>query len=352
MHAMVLRARGEPLVREERPDPAPASGEILIRVEACAVCRTDLHLIDGELPHIHYPIVPGHEIVGIVEMLGPGPGTLRVGQRVGVPWLGRTCGHCEYCVSNRENLCDEPTLTGYDRDGGFATHVIADAAFVIPLDAFPDPVAAAPLLCAGLIGWRSLVAAGDGKAIGLYGFGAAAHVITQVCRWQGRKVFAFTRADDLAAQAFARSLGAVWAGGSEDAPPELLDAAIIFAPVGALIPAALKAVKKGGRVVCGGIYMSDIPSFPYRILWEERQLVSVANLTRHDAAAFLPVAQQARIRTSTARYPLDAANEAVGDLRDGRIQGAAVLVAPDMSNHARRTPLSAVIESSGDSRHS
>jgi propanol-preferring alcohol dehydrogenase len=240
--------------------------------------------------------------------------------------LGKTCGHCEFCISNRENLCDAPTFTGYDRDGGFATHVVADAAFAIPLDAFPDPRAAAPLLCAGLIGWRSLVAAGEGKAIGLYGFGAAAHVIAQVCRWQGREVFAFTRAGDHAAQSFALSLGAVWAGGSGDAPPELLDAAIIFAPAGELVPAALKAVKKGGRVVCGGIYMRDIPSFPYRILWEERQLVSVANLTRHDAATFLPVARQALIQTSTTRYPLHAANEAVNDLREGRIQGAAVLV--------------------------
>jgi propanol-preferring alcohol dehydrogenase len=326
MQAMVLRARRAALVLEERPDPAPGTGEIRIRVEACAVCRTDLHVIDGELPHVRYPIVPGHEIVGIVDALGPGHGTLGVGQRVGIPWLGKTCGHCEFCISNRENLCDAPTFTGYDRDGGFATQVVADAAFAIPLDGFPDPVAAAPLLCAGLIGWRSLVAAGEGKAIGLYGFGAAAHVIAQVCRWQGREVFAFTRAGDHAAQSFARSLGAVWAGGSGDAPPERLDAAIIFAPAGELVPAALKAVKRGGRVVCGGIYMSDIPSFPYRILWEERQLVSVANLTRHDAATFLPIARQAQIRTSTTRYPLHAANEAVNDLREGRIQGAAVLV--------------------------
>jgi alcohol dehydrogenase, propanol-preferring len=291
------------------------------------VCRTDLHVMDGELPNIHYPLVPGHEIVGIVEALGPGPRTLAIGQRVGIPWLGKTCGHCEYCISNRENLCDVPIFTGYNRDGGFATHVVAEAAFAIPMDAFADPVAAAPLLCAGLIGWRSLVAAGEGKTIGLYGFGAAAHVITQVCRWQGREVFAFTRAGDLAAQAFALSLGAMWASASEDTPPELLDAAIIFAPVGELIPAALKAVKKGGRVVCGGIYMSDIPSFPYNILWEERQLVSVANLTRHDAATFLPLAHKAKIQTSTTRYPLHAANRAVSDLRNGRIQGAAVLVA-------------------------
>jgi propanol-preferring alcohol dehydrogenase len=325
MHAMVLRARGEPLILEERPDPVPQAGEIRIRVEACAVCRTDLHIIDGELPHIPYPIVPGHEVVGIVEALGLGPCTLAIGQRVGIAWLGKTCGHCEFCTSNRENLCDEPIFTGYDRDGGFATLVIAEAAFAIPLDAFADPIAVAPLLCAGLIGWRSLLAAGDGKAIGLYGFGAAAHVIAQVCRWQGREVFAFTRAGDRAAQAFAQSLGAVWAGGSDDAPPAPLDAAIIFAPAGELVPAALKAVKKGGRVVCGGIHMSDIPSFPYRILWEERQLVSVANLTRHDAATFLPVACRARIRTSTTRYPLQAANEAVNDVRHGRIQGAAVL---------------------------
>jgi alcohol dehydrogenase, propanol-preferring len=327
MHAMVLRARGGPLILEERPDPVPGAGEIRIRVEACAVCRTDLHVIDGELPHVHYPIVPGHEIVGIVDALGHGTIAWEIGQRVGIPWLGKTCGHCEYCIADRENLCDAPTFTGYDRDGGFATHVVAEAAFAIPMDAFADPVAAAPLLCAGLIGWRSLLAAGEAKTIGLYGFGAAAHVIAQVCRWQGRKVCAFTRAGDRAAQRFALALGAVWAGGSHDAPPEPLDAAIIFAPAGELVPAALKAVKKGGRVVCGGIYMSDIPSFPYRILWEERQLVSVANLTRHDAATFLPLARQARIKTSTATYPLRAANEAVNDLREGRVHGAAVLVA-------------------------
>ena len=324
---MVLRARGGPLIPEERPDPVPGAGEIRIRVEACAVCRTDLHVIDGELPHVHYPVVPGHEIVGIVDALGHDTVAWEVGQRVGIPWLGKTCGHCEYCMADRENLCDAPIFTGYDRDGGFASHVVAEAAFAIPMDAFADPVAAAPLLCAGLIGWRSLLAAGEAKTIGLYGFGAAAHVIAQVCRWQGRKVCAFTRAGDRAAQRFALALGAVWAGGSHDAPPEPLDAAIIFAPAGELVPAALKAVKKGGRVVCGGIYMSDIPSFPYRILWEERQLVSVANLTRHDAATFLPLARQARIKTSTATYPLRAANEAVNDLREGRVHGAAVLVA-------------------------
>jgi propanol-preferring alcohol dehydrogenase len=325
MQVMVLRARGAALIPEERPDPVPGVGEIRIRVEACAVCRTDLHVIDGELPHVRHPIVPGHEIVGIVEVLGAGVGSPQIGQRVGIPWLGKTCGHCEFCISGRENLCDQPTFTGYDRDGGFATHVVADAAFAVPMEAFADPIAAAPLLCAGLIGWRSLVAAGEGRTIGIYGFGAAAHIIAQVCRWQGRKVFAFTRARDEAAQTFARSLGAVWAGASADAPPELLDAAIIFAPAGDIVPAALKAVKKGGRVVCGGIHMSDIPSFPYRILWQERQLVSVANLTRHDAATFLPVACEVPIRTSTTRYPLHRANEALRDLRGGRVQGAAVL---------------------------
>ena len=325
MLAMVLHARGSSLSLEKRPEPSPGVGEIRIRVEACAVCRTDLHVIDGELPHIRYPIVPGHEIVGIVDALGSGPISVAIGQRVGIPWLGKTCGHCQYCNANRENLCDTPTFTGYDRDGGFASHVVADAAYVVPMDAFADPIAAAPLLCAGLIGWRSLLAAGEAETIGLYGFGAAAHVIAQVCRWQGRTVYAFTRAGDLAAQSFARSLGAVWAGSSHDAPPQPLDAAIIFAPAGELVPAALEAVKKGGRVVCGGIHMSDIPSFPYRLLWQERQVVSVANLTRQDAA-FLPLARRANIQTSTTRYPLHAANEAVSDLRAGRIQGAAVLV--------------------------
>ena len=326
MHAMVLRARGVPMNLEERPDPQPLAGQIRIRVEACAVCRTDLHVIDGELPHVRYPIVPGHEIVGKVEARGEDVRQFAVGQRVGVPWLGKTCGQCEYCRSSRENLCDTPEFTGYSRDGGFATHVIAEAPFSIPLDDFADPVAAAPLLCAGLIGWRSLTAAGAGAAIGLYGFGAAAHVIAQICRWQNRRVFAFTRRGDAAAQTFARSVGAVWAGDSEQAPPELLDAAIIFAPVGSLVPAALRAIKKGGRVVCGGIYMSDIPAFPYSILWEERQLVSVANLTRKDAASFLPVAREAHVHTSTSVYALDRANEAVNDLREGRLQGAAVLV--------------------------
>jgi propanol-preferring alcohol dehydrogenase len=263
--------------------------------------------VDGDLPDPVLPIVPGHEIVGRVCAVGAGVTGLAVGDRVGVPWLAHACGHCPYCLGGRENLCDIPLFTGYTRDGGFATHTVAEAAFVVPLDAAADPVTLAPLLCAGLIGWRSLVAAGppdQARRIGLYGFGAAAHVLAQVCRWQGRAVFAFTRPGDTAAQGFASRLGAAWAGGSDEAPPEPLDAAILFAPVGDLVPAALRAVRKGGRVVCGGIHMSDIPSFPYAILWEERQVLSVANLTRQDARDFLAVAPQARVRTQTRAYPL------------------------------------------------
>jgi alcohol dehydrogenase, propanol-preferring len=325
MHAMVLPRAGERLVMEERPDPAPGPGQIRVRVEACGVCRTDLHVVDGELPDIRPPIVPGHEIVGRIEAAGEGV-SLPLGARVGVAWLGHACGHCPYCLSARENLCDEPVFTGYTRDGGFATHTIADAAFSFPLDDGLDPVATAPLLCAGLIGWRSLKAAGDAQAIGIFGFGAAAHIIAQVCRWQGRRVFAFTRPADAEAQSFARSLGAEWAGGSDETPPALLDAAILFAPVGALVPQALAVVGKGGRVVCGGIHMSDIPSFPYRLLWEERSVASVANLTRADGEEFLDIAPRASVRTTTTRYPLDKANEALDDLRSGRLEGAAVLV--------------------------
>jgi propanol-preferring alcohol dehydrogenase len=323
---MVLSSPGRPLVLEERPDLLPGPGEVLVRVEACGVCRTDLHIVDGELPDIRRPVVPGHEIVGIVEALGAGVTSHRVGQRVGVPWLGHTCGKCPYCVTKRENLCDTPVFTGHGRDGGFATHVVADAAYAFALDGFDDPVAAAPLLCAGLIGWRCLRLAGDAARIGLYGFGAAAHIIAQVCRWQGREVYAFTQPGDRAAQDHARSLGARWAGGSTEAPPEPLDAAILFAPVGALVPLALRAVAKGGRVVCGGIHMSDIPQFAYRLLWEERQLVSVANLTRRDATEFLALAPRAGVRTTTHVYPLARANEALADLKAGRFQGAAVLV--------------------------
>jgi alcohol dehydrogenase, propanol-preferring len=309
--------------------PVPGRGDVLIEVAACGVCRTDLHVVDRELPDIRYPIVPGHEIVGRVAAFGTGVTGFAVGARVGIPWLGATCGICPYCRSGRENLCDAPVFTGYTRDGGYATHAVADARYCFALpDAFDD-AAAAPLLCAGLIGWRSYRMAGEGTALGLYGFGAAAHILCQVAAWQGRRVHAFTRPGDVAGQAFARSLGAVWAGGSDEAPPEALDVAIIFAPVGALVPAALRAVKKGGRVVCGGIHMSDIPGFPYAILWEERQIVSVANLTRADAREFLDVArrivQQGALAIETVRYPLDAANAALEDLRGGRLQGAAVL---------------------------
>jgi propanol-preferring alcohol dehydrogenase len=310
----------------EYPVPQPAAGEILVAVSACGVCRTDLHVVDGELPDPKLPIVVGHEIVGRAAMLGSGVADVQVGQRVGIPWLGSTDGVCPYCRSGRENLCDAPVFTGYTRDGGYATHTVADARFCFPLPDGFDDAAAAPLLCAGLIGWRSYRIAEEGAALGIYGFGAAAHILAQVAVWQGRSVYAFTRPGDSAAQVFAKSLGARWAGGSDAAPPEPLDAAIIFAPVGALVPAALRAVKKGGRVVCGGIHMSDIPAFPYRILWEERQIVSVANLTREDAHEFLRVAPQARVKTEVRRYPLAQANEALADLREGRLQGAAVLI--------------------------
>ena len=325
MRAKVLDKPGSPLVLRERPTPEPAAGEALVEIVACGVCRTDLHVVDGELPDPKLPLVPGHEIVGRVTATGAGVTDLVSGERVGVPWLGRTCGHCEYCRTERENLCDTPLFTGYTRDGGYATHALVDAGYCFSLSEHGDAAALAPLLCAGLIGWRSYRMAGEGRAIGLYGFGAAAHILAQVAVWQGRRVHAFTRDGDSAAQDFARSLGAVWAGGSSEAPPEALDAAIIFAPVGALVPAALKVVKKGGRVVCGGIHMSDIPSFPYRILWEERQVISVANLTRADAREFFAIVPQAGVRTAVSCYPLEQANEALDDLRGGRLQGAAVL---------------------------
>ena len=327
MRAMVLHAPGQALRLDERPDPLPAEGEVRLRVQACAVCRTDLHVVDGELLLPRLPIVPGHEIVGLVDLLGAGVTSLRLGQRVGVPWLAHTCGHCAYCRVGRENLCDAPLFTGHGRDGGFATHVVAEAAFCLPLELPADSVHVAPLLCAGLIGWRALRMAGDdAMRLGLYGFGAAAHLITQVARHQGRAVYAFTRPDDAPSQAFARSLGAVWAGGSEEPPPEPLDAAIIFAPAGPLVPLALRAVRKGGRVVCGGIHMSDIPSFPYRWLWEERQLLSVANLTRADATEFLRIAASVPLQVQTTTYSLERANDALADLRSGSLQGAAVLV--------------------------
>ena len=327
MRAMVLRAPRTPLVPEERPDPVPGPGEIRVKVAACAVCRTDLHVVDGDLAPHRAAIVPGHEIVGRIEALGPGVADLALGERVGIPWLGHTCGTCPYCASGAENLCDTPVFTGWDRDGGFATHVVADAAFAVPLgDLDLDDVAAAPLMCAGLIGWRSLVRAGTGNTLGLYGFGAAAHIVAQVAKHQGRRVFAFTRPGDEAARAFALSLGCDWAGPSGATPPEPLDAAIIFAPVGELVPEALRVVRKGGRVVCGGIHMSDIPAFPYALLWQEREVVSVANLTRADARDFLAVARLARPHIATRVYRLEEANAALDDLRAGRFSGAAVLV--------------------------
>jgi propanol-preferring alcohol dehydrogenase len=326
MHAMVLKKIGAPLEWTELPDREPGPGEIRVKVAACGVCRTDLHVVDGELPDPKVPIIPGHEIVGRIDALGTGVAGMSIGERVGIPWLAHTCGVCPYCVELRENLCDRPEFTGYSRDGGFATAAIADARFAFPLGDAGADVELAPLLCAGLIGWRSLVSAGDGRNLGLYGFGAAAHIVAQVARWQGRSVFAFTRPGDTATQAFARHLGAAWAGGSDAMPPELLDAAIVFAPIGNLVPMALKAVRKGGRVVCAGIHMSDIPGFPYRLLWEERQLVSVANLTRQDGIDFLRLVPQFGIVTQTTRYPLAQANQALADLRAGRFDGAAVLV--------------------------
>jgi alcohol dehydrogenase, propanol-preferring len=326
MHAMVLKAPGIPLEWTELPDRQPGPGEIRVKVAACGVCRTDLHVLDGELPDPCMPIIPGHEIVARIDAIGSHVEGLHVGQRVGLPWLGHTCGVCPYCTGGRENLCDHPLFHGYTRDGGFATATISDARFAFPLGEVGDDVALAPLLCAGLIGWRSLIIAGDGRTLGLYGFGAAAHILAQVAKHQGRRVFAFTRPGDTAGQSFARELGAAWAGGSDEMPPEPLDAAIIFAAVGDLVPLALRAVRKGGRVVCAGIHMSDIPGFPYRLLWEERQLVSVANLTRRDGIEFLAQAPAMGIVTRTTRYPLDHANEALADLRAGRFEGAAVLV--------------------------
>ena len=326
MHAMVLKALGTPLEWTELADPEPGPNEIRVKIAACGVCRTDLHVVDGDLPNPVLPIVPGHEIVGRIDAIGAGVSGLAIGERVGIPWLGHTCGACPYCVAHRENLCDRPLFTGFTRNGGFATATVADARFAFPLGDNGDDVSLAPLLCAGLIGWRSLVIAGEAKNLGLYGFGAAAHILAQVAHHQGRSVFAFTRPGDATSQAFARSLGAVWAGGSDQMPPEPLDAAIIFAVVGELVPQALKSVRKGGRVVCAGIHMTDIPRFPYELLWEERQLMSVANLTRRDGIDFLELAPKIGIKTHTITYPLQQANQALEDLRAGRFEGAAVLV--------------------------
>jgi propanol-preferring alcohol dehydrogenase len=326
MRAQVLTAAGRLLVAAELPAPRPGPQQVLIEVRACAVCRTDLHVVDGELPNPKLPLVPGHEIIGTVVEKGASVDRFAVGDRVGVPWLGWTCGVCEYCRCGRENLCDRAQFTGYQIDGGYAELTVADQRYCFAIDPRYGDVEAAPLMCAGLIGYRTLRMAGDARLIGIYGFGAAAHIVAQVIRHQDRRLFAFTRPGDMPAQDFARSLGAEWAGGSDEPPPEPLDAALIFAPVGALVPAALAATKKGGTVVSGGIHMSDIPSFPYRILWEERVLRSVANLTRRDAEEFLALAPAAGIRTETVTYPLSRANDALADLRNGALQGAAVLI--------------------------
>ena len=326
MYAMALERAGEDLRRIELPRPRPGAGQVLIEVRACGVCRTDLHIVDGDLPAIKSPIVPGHEIVGAVVERGEGVERFAPGDRVGVPWLGYTCGACAYCRSERENLCDEAAFTGYQIDGGYAEYTVADQRYVFSVHGDYSDAEAAPLLCAGLIGYRSLRMAGDARRLGLYGFGAAAHIVAQVARHQGREVYAFTRPGDAEAQDFARALGAAWAGGADERPGEELDAAIIFAPVGALVPAALEAVAKGGTVVCAGIHMSDIPAFPYRILWHERVIRSVANLTRRDAEEFLALAPRVPVKTEVELFDLADANEALARLRDGRITGAAVLV--------------------------
>jgi propanol-preferring alcohol dehydrogenase len=323
---MVLEKRGEPLCLREIPQPKPQAGEVLIRVRACGVCRTDLHVVDGELQNPKLPLVPGHEIVGTVVETGGGANWFNVGARVGVPWLGRTCGECVYCLSDRENLCERARFTGYTLDGGYAEYMVADERFCFPLPQNCSDAEAAPLLCAGLIGYRSLAKTGTAKSIGLYGFGAAAHIITQVAGYQGRQVYAFTRPGDFNGQQFAKSLGAVWAGDANTLPPEPLDAAIIFAPAGELVPQALKAVNKGGVVVCGGIHMSDIPSFPYDSLWNERSICSVANLTRRDGKEFFLLAPRVPVKTTVLTFPMEAANEALARLRAGKIKGAAVLM--------------------------
>jgi len=326
MRAMVLEQPGRALVPRALPVPEPGERELLLRVEACAVCRTDLHIVDGELPDPVLPLVPGHEIVGRVEALGAGAARYRIGDRVGVPWLGRTCGRCRYCQRGAENLCPDARFTGYQLPGGYAEYTVAHEDFCFPIPSAYDAVSAAPLLCAGLIGYRTLSKAGDVERLGVYGFGAAAHIVAQIARHRGIELYAFTRPGDVDAQAFARELGAVWAGGSDQRPDEPLDAALIFAAAGELVPAALAAVAPGGRVVCGGIHMSDIPSFPYALLWRERSVCSVANLTRADGEAFMALAPHVPVRTTTKTYRLEDANEALADLKAGRFTGAAVLV--------------------------
>jgi propanol-preferring alcohol dehydrogenase len=323
---MILEAPRQPLRAADLPAPKPGATQVLVKVAACAICRTDLHVVDGELPDPKLPLVPGHEIVGVIAAIGDHARRFKIGDRVGIPWLGWTCGECDFCRSDRENLCDRARFTGYTLDGGYAEFAVADERFCIPIPPSYSDAGAAPLLCAGLIGYRSLAKTGDAKRLGIYGFGAAAHIVAQIARFQGREIYAFTRRGDTEAQQFAKSLGAVWAGDSESAPPVHLDAAIIFAPVGPLVPLALKAVAKGGIVVCGGIHMSDIPSFPYDLLWQERTLSSVANLTRRDGEEFFTLAPRVPIRTTVETFPLTDANEALARLRAGRLQGAAVLV--------------------------
>lgn len=327
MRAMILDEPREPLRARDVPMPKPGVGQVLVQVSACAVCRTDLHVVDGELPHPKLPLIPGHEIVGVVAEVGRGADRFKIGERVGIPWLGWTCGECRYCRSKRENLCDHARFTGYTLDGGYAEYTVADQRYCFRIPENFSAPEAAPLLCAGLIGYRSLSKTGDAKRLGIYGFGAAAHIVAQVARYQGREVYAFTRPGDRAAQEFARNLGAAWAGDSTSAPPEQLDAAIIFAPVGSLVPQALMAVRKGGIVVCGGIHMSDIPAFPYELLWNERSIVSVANLTRKDGDEFFALAPRVPVRTTVQTFPLEAANIALASLRSGEVRGAAVLVA-------------------------
>jgi alcohol dehydrogenase, propanol-preferring len=326
MRAMLFEKAGEPLRSKELPRPKAGAGQILIRVRACAVCRTDLHIVDGELTQPKLPLIPGHEIIGAVAEKGEGVERFEVGDRIGVPWLGWTCGYCAFCLSGRENLCDQALFTGYTLDGGYAEYTVADQRFCFPIPDFYSDTEAAPLMCAGLIGYRSLVKAGEGRRLGIYGFGAAAHIVAQVAKYQSREIYAFSRAGDEEAKKFAVGFGAVWAGSSNELPPVKLDAAIIFAPVGKLVPQALRAVEKGGTVVCGGIHMSDIPSFPYSILWQERSICSVANLTRRDAEEFLPLAPRVPVRAEVQTFPLEQANEALEKLRSGQINGAAVLV--------------------------
>ncbi|MGN6669760.1 MAG: zinc-dependent alcohol dehydrogenase family protein [Trinickia sp.] len=325
MRAMVFDGQSPILTEQAWPDLVPSEGQLLIHVRACGICRTDLHVIDGELAHPKIPVIPGHEIVGLVAEAGPGVSGFNVGDRVGVPWMGHTCGNCRYCTNGRENLCDAPGFTGYTIDGGYAEHTLADSRYCFHVPARYSDVQAAPLLCAGLIGYRTLRMAGDARRIGIYGFGAAAHIVAQVARHQGRTVYAFTRNGDTAAQQLALRLGARWAGGSDERAPEELDAALIFAPVGALVPIALQAVAKGATVVCGGIHMSDVPSFPYAFLWGERRVVSVANLTREDGVEFMRLAGEIPLQIAATPYPLSEANRALADLREGRLAGAAVL---------------------------